>query len=164
MGIDLTGRVHQIEVTIPRVPQLDACTADLVRASIAEVAGDPSAPPLLAAILFGSIARREARPLTDPSPSDVDILLIFAHTDELGYLERQQVFAALGRAESRFLDAPREIHVMLASRSLAEWSADFLSSVARDGLLLWSCTTPVELAAPLAALAARATHPHPLSL
>ena len=44
---------------------------------------------------------------------------------------------SLGQAENRHLHAPREVNVMLASRTLQEWDAEFVANVARDGIVLY---------------------------
>lgn len=64
----LEQRVHAV------VPWLDEKTAELVAAIVAVVAAER--PEVQAAILFGSVARNEERPLDDSHPSDVDLLLM----------------------------------------------------------------------------------------
>lgn len=150
-----TSAVHAIEEQLSLLPQLDRETAQLVCASIAEVAADLWRPMLIAAILYGSVARGEERPLTDWRPSDVDILLVFEQDHALSYQERARVFAALGRAELRHLTAPREVRAMLATYRLEEWDDDFIASVARDGALLWARSQPPDLPPSLASVAQR---------
>lgn len=164
MGAQLGAReraAHAFEKRLPKLQSLDDETAHLLQASIAEVATDDDGPILAAAILYGSVARGEERALTDPNPSDVDILLVFDQDQPLNYQERVHVFAALGRAEQRHLTAPREVRAMLATRTLDEWDVEFIASVARDGWLLWSRTQPRSLPATLAPVAERSASPIP---
>jgi hypothetical protein len=43
----------------------------------------------------------------------------------------------LGLAYIRHLDAPREVQVMFASRSLQEWDPTFIAHVSSDGIVLF---------------------------
>lgn len=143
MGTKLT-----IEAQIPVVPWLDAETMALLRATIAAVAF--AHPRLRAAILFGSVARREERPLSDLHPSDVDLLLLFERLPDqeidFTYAQRLAIFDSMGPALDRFSHAPREVQVMLATDDLRDWDETFITNVAREGLLLWARG---ELAGPL---------------
>jgi len=145
-----------LEVYLPLLTELDSETAHLLRASLAEVITEVNGPSLIAAILYGSVARGEARPLSDPYPSDVDVLLLFAQDHALDYYARACIFAALGRAELRWLGAPREVRAMLATHTLAEWDDEFIASVARDGRLLWARSQPPDLPLSLGPIAQRA--------
>jgi predicted nucleotidyltransferase len=121
------------------VPWLDERTAGLVRAIVAAVARDH--PNLRAAILYGSVARHEERPLDDSEPSDVDLLLLFdvtPGTDRLSVGQRLAISESMGRALDRHPDARREVQVQFAVGNLAEWDVAFVESVARDGILLWA--------------------------
>src|SRR5260221_12734452 len=85
MGTDLTKSAQDTAHTspvlpalgrpgVPTIPWLDPATAAGVVDIVQSLAsGHPEA---LAVILFGSVARREERPLDDPQPSDVDLLLL----------------------------------------------------------------------------------------
>ena len=116
---------------------LDAQTSALVRDMIVTLAGHY--PDLLAVVLFGSVARREERPLSDPQPSDVDLLAIFDSDEDPVYLPRGlDITHTIGLARNRHLDAPREVQVMFASRTMREWDTTFVANVARDGLLIWA--------------------------
>jgi predicted nucleotidyltransferase len=140
---------------IPRIPWLDRATAagvvDIVR-SLA--AGHPAA---YAVILFGSVARREERPLDDPEPSDVDLLLLFdpAVLDPAAReLTREQELAlihTIGEADYR-QQSPREIKFIFAPRTLEGCDELFIEHVAHDGILLWARGL---LPKPLAPIAAR---------
>ena len=44
---------------------------------------------------------------------------------------------SLGLAYNRHLDAPREVQVQFASRTLQEWDPTFIANVARDGIILF---------------------------
>ena len=106
-------------------------------------------PDLLAVILYGSVARHEERPLDVPNPSDVDLLAIFDTNDPLFAIHRgDNLSHTLGLAYSRHLDAPREVQVMFASRTLQEWDPTFIANVMRDGIVLFKRG---QLPAPFAA-------------
>ena len=107
-------------------------------------------PDLLAIILFGSVARREERPLSDPEPGDVDLLALFESDEDPVYLARGlDITHTIGLARNRHLDAPRDVQVMFASRTMREWDTTFVANLARDGLPLWARGT---LPAPLSAM------------
>ncbi len=55
------------DIEAPLIPWLDGATDALVRDLIATLAKRHS--DLLAIILYGSVARRDERPLSDPRPS-----------------------------------------------------------------------------------------------
>ena len=93
---------------------------------------------LLALILYGSIARHEARTLDVPNPSDVDLLAVLDSDDpHVALYQGDALFHTLGLVYTRHLDAPREVKVMFSSRSLQEWDPTFIANVARDGILLF---------------------------
>ena len=94
-------------------------------------------PDLLAVILYGSIARHEERSLEEPDPSDVDLLAVF--DGDRGAVQSQglAIVQTLGLAENLHLDAPREVNVLFASRTLQEWDPTFVANVARDGIVLY---------------------------
>jgi predicted nucleotidyltransferase len=100
-------------------------------------------PEVQAVILFGSVARHEERPLDDPQPSDVDLLLVLDVTaldPTATRLTREQDLAlihTIGEADYRHR-APREIKSLFIYRDLANWDPMFIENVARDGILLWS--------------------------
>lgn len=134
MGADL---IDLEESAIPVVPWLDGGTAALVRAIVAAVARRHA--DLRAAILYGSVARHEERPLDDFRPSDVDLLLVFnSDPHQLSLAQELAIFESIGLARDRYLNAPREVRVMLASAAMDEWDPTFVGNVARDGLLLWA--------------------------
>jgi hypothetical protein len=54
----------------------------------------------------------------------------------------------LGLAETRHLEAPREVSVMFSSRTSQEWDPTFIANVRRDGIVLYQCGV---LPAPFAA-------------
>ncbi len=106
-------------------------------------------PDLLAVILYGSVARHEERPLGAFNPSDVDLLAVFDTDDSLLDVHQGDSLShTLGLAYTRHLDAPREVKVMFASRTLQEWDPTFIANVMRDGILLYTCGS---LPAPFAA-------------
>lgn len=133
------------------MPWLDVETAALLRATIATVARGHLT--LKAAVLYGSIARHDERPLTDLQPSDVDLLLVFARRPrqavDFTVGQMTAIFGSVNEALMRHPDAPREVQVMLATEDLADWDQSFVRNVLRDGVLLWSRG---ELRGPLAAL------------
>ena len=106
-------------------------------------------PDLLAVILYGSVARHEERPLEVYDPSDVDLLAVFDSDDRLLDVHQGDTLShTLGLAYTRHLDAPREVQVMFASRTLEEWDPTFVANVKRDGVVLYARG---PLPAPLAA-------------
>ena len=111
-------------------------------------------------ILFGSVARREERPVDDPEPSDVDLLLLLdptTYTPVASRLTREQELAlhhTIGMADYRHR-APREIKVLFVYCDLERWDSLFIENVARDGILLWS---RASLPTPFAPIAERAAH------
>ena len=95
-------------------------------------------PDLLAVILYGSIARHEERPLGASNPSDVDLLAVFDSDDPLLDVHQGDSLShTLGLAYIRHLDAPREVQVLFASRSLQEWDPTFVANVSHDGIILY---------------------------
>ncbi len=89
-------------------------------------------------ILYGSVARHEERPLDMPDPSDVDLLAILDSDDPHVDLHQGDALShSLGLAYNRHLDAPREVQVQFASRTLQEWDPTFIANVARDGIILF---------------------------
>lgn len=106
-------------------------------------------PDLLTVILYGSVARHEERTLDSFNTSDVDLLAVFDSDDSLLDVHRgDTLFHTLGLANTRHLDAPREVQVMFASRTLEEWDPTFIANVKRDGIILYARGS---LSAPLAA-------------
>jgi predicted nucleotidyltransferase len=106
-------------------------------------------PDLLAVILYGSVARHEERPLGAFNPSDVDLLAVFNSDDPLLAVHQGDILShTLGLAYTRHLNAPRDVQVMFASRTLQEWDPTFIANVSRDGIVLY---TRGPLPAPFAA-------------
>ena len=96
-------------------------------------------PDLLAVILYGSVARHEERSLDEPDPSDVDLLAVLDSDDpHVAIHQGDALFHTLGLAYTRHLDAPREVQVMFASRTLREWDPTFIANVSRDGIVLYA--------------------------
>ncbi len=128
-------------VSIPAISWLDTVTAD----AVADVTQSliQRHPEVQAVILFGSVARHEERPLDDPRPSDVDLLLVInAHdatpgAEHLSHAQELALRTTIGEADYRHR-SPREINVLFVHRDLAGWDSLFLENVARDGILLWS--------------------------
>jgi predicted nucleotidyltransferase len=125
------------EQAIPIVPWLDAHTARQVRAIIGTVAR--AFPGIVAAIVFGSVARHDERPLDDTDPSDVDILLLLdpmrlGRTDASYPLAREVALHwTIGDAADHTPDAPREVRVLLVEYDLTRWDEAFIEYVARKG-------------------------------
>jgi predicted nucleotidyltransferase len=118
-------------------PWLDAATSALVDDIVATL--EHAFPDLLAIILFGSVARHEERPLEDSEPSDMDLLAVFDTHEEVFAAKRGRfIFPVLGQVYCRHLDAAREVKVMLASHTLAEWDPAFVANVTRDGVALFA--------------------------
>ena len=105
-------------------------------------------PEVLAIILYGSVARHEERPVDEPNPSDVDLLVILNGNRETVRSQMLALVHTAGLAEDRHLDAPREVKVLLSSRTSQEWDPDFIANVKRDGRILYRRG---ELPAPFAA-------------
>ena len=106
-------------------------------------------PDLRAIILYGSVARHEERPLSEPDPSDVDLLAVLDSDDpHVSIYQGDALSHTLGLAYTRHLDAPREVQVMFASRTMQEWDPTFIANVKRDGIVLYKRG---PLPAPLAA-------------
>jgi predicted nucleotidyltransferase len=158
MGTDLTdvttsGRPAMPQV--PTVPWIDPTTAESVVDVVQSLAADH--PEAYAVILFGSVARREERPLDDPEPSDVDLLLLLdvpvTSQNPRGWTREQEVALVhtIGEADYRHR-APREIKFIFATRDLDRCDDLFVENVAHDGILLWARG---PLPAPLAAIAER---------
>src|SRR5260370_34127732 len=127
------------EPTIALVPWLDERTAGLVRAMVAAVA--QRHPEFRAAILYGSVARHDERPLADPEPSDVDLLLLFdvpLGQADIRFPLYRAIFASIGLARQRYLYPPREVQPTPVPSDLRAWDTTFVENAARDGLLLWA--------------------------
>lgn len=140
---------------VPTIPWLDLATATGVVDIVQSLATDH--PEALAVILFGSVARRDERPLNDPEPSDVDLLLLLdanaVHPGarRLSYEEELALDRTIIEADYR-QQSPREIKVLFVYRDLERWDESFIENVARDGILLWARG---PLPAPLAPVAGR---------
>ncbi len=141
---------------VPLIPWLDPeSAADVV--DITESVATHH-PEVVAVILFGSVARREQRPLDDPMPSDVDLLLILdpkvldPTAERLSNEHDLALTRTISEADFRHRTAPREINTFFMNRDLARWDPMFIENLARDGILLWACG---PLPAPLAVLAER---------
>jgi predicted nucleotidyltransferase len=138
-----------VPITNAIPPWLDAETSALLEDMIVTLT--QRRLDTLAVILYGSVARHDERPLDDSQPSDVDLLIVFDTDDERIALHAgAELFHILGRAYDRHVEAPRDVKVMFASRTLDEWDPTFVAAVAGDGVLLWACG---PLPAPLAAVA-----------
>jgi predicted nucleotidyltransferase len=143
------------QVDPPPISWLDPATAaavvDITR-SLAE-----QHPEALAVILFGSVARHDERPLNDPQPSDVDLLLLLdasvldPHASRLTRKQELALHHTIGEADWR-QRSPREVKVLFVHRDLERWDDQFIENVARDGILLWARGS---LPTPLAAIAER---------
>jgi predicted nucleotidyltransferase len=121
------------EAAIPVVPWLDEESSSLVRAVVASVAH--AHRNLRAAVLYGSVARHEERPLTDDAPSDVDLLLLFdlaLGQNRLAVEQRLAISESIGQALDRHPDAPREVQTLYAVGDLTDWDTTFVGNVARD--------------------------------
>jgi len=114
----------------------DKATRTLVEDIIALLA--ERHPDLLAVILYGSVARHEERPSGALNTSDVDLLAMFDSDDPLLDVHQGDSLSHThGLAYTRHLDAPREVQVLFASRSLQEWDPTFIANVSRDGIILY---------------------------
>ncbi len=62
-----------------------------------------------------------------PNPSDVDLLAILDSDDpHVAIHQGDALFHTLGQAYTLHLDAPREVQVQFASRTLQEWDPTFI--------------------------------------
>lgn len=142
------------DASIHTIPWLDRVTAS----SVADITQSLILrhPEVQAVILFGSIARHEERPLDDPHPSDVDMLLIMnagaiaPGAERLTHAQELALRATIGEADYRHL-SPREINVLLVNHDLAGWDSLFLENVTRDGIVLWSRGTLPDALKPVQA-------------
>ncbi len=131
--------------TLP--PWLDSETRALVKDIIEYISRRHS--NLIAIILYGSVARHEERPLAASNTSDVDLLAVLdSDNSHIALIEGDALFHTLGLANTRHLDAPREVQVMFSSRTMEEWDPTFIANVKRDGIILYARGS---LPAPLAA-------------
>jgi predicted nucleotidyltransferase len=147
--LTIKGKLHMkpLKATKDVLSRLDTSTCTLVEDIIALLS--ERHPDLLTVILYGSVARNEERALDTFHTSDVDLLAVFDSDDSLLDVHQGDILShTLGLAYDRHLDAPREVQVMFASRTLAEWDPTFIANVKRDGIILYARGT---LPAPLAA-------------
>lgn len=127
-------------------PWLDEETSALVKDTVELLARRH--PEVLANILYGSVARHEERPVDDPDPSDVDVLVVVNGNRDAVRAQLLPLIHTAGLAEDRHLDAPREVKVMFSSRTSQEWDPEFIANLKRDGRILYRRG---ELPAPFAA-------------
>ena len=128
--------MQSMNVTKPIPPWLDKATQALVQDIIGVLS--ERHPDLFVVILYGSVARHEERPLDVPDPSDVDLLAILDSDDPHVDLHQGDALShSLGLAYNRHLDAPREVQVQFASRTLQEWDPTFIANVVRDGIIVY---------------------------
>jgi|GEM_PF-1380543 predicted nucleotidyltransferase len=95
---------------------------------------------LLAAVLYGSVARQTVRALDDPDPSDVDVLLIFEPEQREQRVSNAQ-HTAISWAKIEVIDRypqARELQLMSTVPDFAGWDSSFVENVAHDGILLWA--------------------------
>lgn len=129
--------MQSINKTNALPPWLDSETRALVKDVIDELSNRH--PGLLAVILYGSVARHEERSLDEPNTSDVDLLVVLDSDDpHVSLRQGDALFHILGLAYTQHLDAPREVQVMFASRTLQEWDPTFVDNVSRDGIVLYA--------------------------
>jgi len=123
------------------IPWLDPETAaDVVDITTSVAEHHPEAQ---AVILFGSVACREERPLDDPEPSDVDLLVLVdpavldPNAEELTLAQELALTHTIGEADYRHRLAPREVKTLFVRCDLKGCDVTFIDNVARDGLPLW---------------------------
>ncbi len=95
---------------------------------------------LRAAILFGSVARQQARPLADVHPSDVDVVLIFDTEHGRTTISGSQ-YSAVSATKVAVIDQypnARDLQFALTLPTFAGWDTSFVENIARDGVLLWA--------------------------
>jgi predicted nucleotidyltransferase len=129
---------------------LDKETAAYIRYITLQIA--ETVPHALAAILFGSVARHSARPLTDPCPSDVDVLVVCSSEGDQEAISSLQ-HAALSRAVVSGYEAhpntPRDVEVLGALTHFKGWDDTFVANVAREGIVLWARGPLSDVLSPL---------------
>ncbi len=141
MEHELIESANHTDTTIAPIPWLDAVTS----AAVVDIAQSLILhhPEVQAIILFGSVARREERPLSDPNTSDVDLMLILDATvvdpgaNRLTHQQQLALRATIGEADYRHC-SPRAISVLFMNCDLAGWDPLFIENVARDGIILWA--------------------------
>lgn len=128
-------------IAIRPIPWLDPVTS----AAVADIAQSliQAHPEVQAIILFGSVARHDERLLSDPNPSDVDLLLVInagsikPGAERLTHQQELALYATIGEADYRHR-SPREINVLFLDHHLKGWDSLFIENVARDGIVLWT--------------------------
>lgn len=141
MEPELIESSNHTEISIAPIPWLDPVTAtavdDIARMLVSHH------PEVQAIILFGSVARREERPIDDPNTSDVDLLLVLdpsvvnPNAARLTHAQELALRATIGDADYRHR-SPRAINVLFMNRDLANWDSLFIENVARDGIVIWA--------------------------
>lgn len=117
-------------------PWLESETSVLIRDLVDRLVEQH--PNILAILLYGSVARHEERPLDDPHPSDVDLLVVVDTQDRRGIRSQEEaLFQTMGTAKTRHLDAPRDVNVLFSSRTSQEWDPTFIANVRHDGIVLY---------------------------
>ncbi len=137
---------------LQRIPWLDNGTASLLTAISVDLAN--AHPEVMALILFGSVARHEERPISHRRPSDVDLLVLVdasSSSDPLSLGTMIALHHAIGEREYLHPVPALSIQATLATSDLAGWDDLFITSVARDGVLLWSRGPLPQALAPVAA-------------
>ena len=128
-------------VAVRPIPWLDPVTS----AAVADIAQSliQAHPEVQGIILFGSVARHEERPLSDPHPSDVDLLLVInagaisPGAERLTHQQELALCATIGEVDYRHC-SPREINVLFLDHHLTGWDSLFIENAARDGIVLWA--------------------------
>ena len=132
---------------IPVVPWLDPETAGAVQALVVQLTA--LHPDIAAVVLFGSVARHTGRPLDDPDPSDVDVLVLYsvhavsatADTRSDRVADDRAIKAAISQTARDTLaehPSPLQCDVHVLPNTLDQASVLFRASVAEDGITLWS--------------------------
>lgn len=140
---------------LQRLPWLDAGTGALLAAISADLA--EIHPEVIAAILFGSVARHEERPISHRRPSDVDLLALVdagagsASGDPLPLNTMLAIHHTIGEREYAHPVPALSVQAILAPFNLAGWDNLFISNVARDGVLLWARRPLPDALAPVMA-------------
>ena len=140
LGDNLTQEMGGLGATVQvALPWIDLDTANYVGRVITLLR--EMEPHFLAVIAFGSVARHEERPLDDPLPSDVDLLILLdpePGQDELTYAQQLLLSTAAVHAWDVYPNPAREAQVVGALTHFHHWDQSFVENVARDGVLLWA--------------------------
>jgi predicted nucleotidyltransferase len=98
-------------------------------------------PAIQKMILFGSMARGTARPMSDPDPSDLDLfVLVSSRTPEID----TAIYAEFGQL-NRLHDIERDEHI-LVDQDFTNWSQEFIRTLVTEGITLYDAARQSAIA------------------